>query len=165
MTRTEPSFGADEKEMLCGWMDFHRATMIMKLDGLSEEDVRKPLVTSGTNLLGMVNHLAFAEDYWFTEIFAGGTNDLARVLPGDAIPIDIPMRDIVAGYESACIRSRAVVANANLDDFARGTVLNRRGPASNFTLRWVLTHMIEETARHNGHADIIREQIDGAVGA
>jgi uncharacterized damage-inducible protein DinB len=165
MERTEPAFVADEKQMLCGWMDFHRATILMKLEGLSEDDARRVLVSSGTNLLGMVRHLAFAEDYWFSQIFAGADLDVPRVLPGEIVPADVPVSAVVSSYEAACDRSRAVVADASLDARARGTVSNRRGPASMFTLRWVLTHMIEETARHNGHADIIREQIDGSTGA
>jgi len=165
MERSEPSFDGDEKQMLCGWMDFHRTTLLMKLDGLSEENMRRVLVDSGTNLLGIVKHLAFAEDYWFSEIFAGATIDNERVLPGVAIPLDVPSGDVIGAYEAACARSRAVVDAADLDEVARGTIGNRRGPASVFNLRWVLTHMIEETARHNGHADILREQIDGATGA
>ncbi len=151
--------------MLAGWLDFHRATIVMKLDGLSENDARTVLVPSGTNLLGMVKHLTFAEDYWFSQIFAGADIDLPRVLPGDAVPVDATADVIVAGYNAACERSRAVVEAADLDDFGRGTVSNRRGPAGRFTLRWIVLHMIEETARHCGHADILREQIDGATGA
>jgi hypothetical protein len=156
---------ADEKDMLSGWLDFHRATVLMKLDGLSEDEVRTVLVPSGTNLLGMVKHLTFAEDYWFSQIFAGAAIDLPRVLPGDSIPADVPTPAVVASYEAACERSRAVVAAADLDDRARGTVTNRRGPATMFNLRWIVTHMIEEIARHNGHADVLRELIDGATGA
>lgn len=165
MERTEPSFAGDEKQTLAGWMDFHRATLLMKLDGLSESDMRRILVSSGTNLLGMVRHLAFAEDYWFSQIFAGADVDAPRALPGDEVPPDVRSQDVVAGYEAACARSRAVIDASDLDDRARGTVSNRRGPATQFNLRWVLTHMIEETARHNGHADILREQTDGATGA
>lgn len=162
MERREPGYEADEKLMLCGWMDFHRATILEKLDGLSHDEVRRALVPSGTNLLGMLKHLAFAEDYWFGQIFAGEAPRFDRVLPGDTIG---PDEDVTALYMDTCERSRAIVAASDLDDHAKGTAGNRRGPASQFTLRWVLTHMIEETARHNGHADIIREQIDGATGA
>jgi len=162
MTRSEPSFTAGEKDMLCGWMDFHRATIVMKLDGLDDAEMRRTVVSSGTNLLGMVKHLTFAEHYWFAEIFAGEPA-VTRVLPGEEVTE--PSSDIVAAYEAACAHSREIVAASSLDDMARGTATNRRGPAAQFNLRFVLTHMIEETARHNGHADIIREQIDGATGA
>jgi uncharacterized damage-inducible protein DinB len=163
MQRTEPALDASEKDMLCGWMDFHRATLLRKLEGLDEQDVRRPLVASGTSLLGIVNHLAFAEDYWFGQVFAGEPEELPRTEPGQEL--DEPSLDIIALYELTCARSRVIVQNAELGDHARGSVPNRRGPASGFTLRWILTHMIEETARHNGHADILREQIDGTVGA
>jgi uncharacterized damage-inducible protein DinB len=162
--RSEPPLTASEKDMLCGWMDFHRATMLRKIDGLSEDAVRRPMVASGTSLLGMVKHLAFAEDYWFGQIFAGGDEVVSRVEPGVPVPDDETTADVVSLYEAMCERSRAVVDAADLHDRARGTAGNRRGPASGFNLRWILTHMIEETARHNGHADILREQIDGTTG-
>jgi uncharacterized damage-inducible protein DinB len=168
LERREPATDADEKAMLCGWMDFHRATILMKIDGLDDESLRRSLVPSGTSLLGLVKHLALAEHYWFTQIFDGSDAGLGR--PNDP---DVDWRihegestdDIVSLYLESCERSRRVIATASLDDHAKwGTITNRRGPASVFTLRWILTHMIEETARHNGHADILREQLDGVTG-
>lgn len=167
--RREPATDADEKTMLCGWMDFHRATILMKIHGLEDESLRRSLVPSGTSLLGLIKHLALAEHYWFTQIFDGGDAGLPRPNTPDVdwrIHDDEPTEGIVNLYLDQCERSRRIVDGASLDDHAKwGTVINRRGPASIFTLRWILTHMIEETARHNGHADILREQLDGAVGA
>jgi uncharacterized damage-inducible protein DinB len=163
--RTEPAFTASEKDMLCGWLDFQRATIVRKVDGLADDDLRRPVVGSGTSLLGIVKHLAFAESYWFGQVFAGESERLARFEPGDHLSPDEATGSVVDRYATACGRSREIVHAADLDDFAHGTVTNRRGPASQFTLRWIVTHMIEETARHAGHADILREQIDGTTGA
>lgn len=162
--RAEPAFIATEKDMLTGWLDFCRATILRKIDGLDDADVRLPLVGSGTSLLGILRHLAFAESYWFGQVFAGDPERLARFAPGDELPADDSAERVVACYVEACERSRDIVDAAELDDLACGVVANRRGPASQFTLRWIVTHMIEETARHNGHADILREQIDGKTG-
>ena len=93
--RSEPSLTASEKDMLCGWMDFHRATMLRKIDGLPEDAVRRPMVASGTSLLGMVKHLAFAEDYWFGQIFAGEDEVVPRIEPGESVRPDETTRDVV----------------------------------------------------------------------
>ena len=104
----------------------------------------------------------------FTQIFDGSDAGLGR--PNDPavdwrIAEDESTQDVVTLYQESCQRSRRIVDSASLDDHAKwGTVTNRRGPAAIFTLRWILAHMIEETARHNGHADILREQLDGTTG-
>lgn len=166
--RREPETDLDEKSTLCGWMDFHRATILLKLQGLDDVSLRQSLVPSGTSLLGLVKHLALAEHYWFTQIFDGGDAGLPR--PNDP-EADWRVHDgesteqIVNLYIESCDRSRRIVDRASLDDHAKwGKIKNRRGPSSMFTLRWILTHMIEETARHNGHADILRELLDGQTG-
>jgi uncharacterized damage-inducible protein DinB len=153
----EPGFEpADERTSLSQWLDYHRGVLVWKLDGLSDEQARRPMVPSGTSLLGLVKHLADVERWWFGEVFAG--NDIAEegdhFTPGPSDTVE----SVVASYREACARSRAVVdAAASLDDVA---VHETRTP----TLRWVLIHMIEETARHNGHADMARELLDGTVG-
>lgn len=152
--------------MLSAWMDFHRATILRKVEGLPDEGLRRPMVASGTNLLGLVKHLALAEHYWFVQIFAGENDGLPRpntdvdfaAEPGETVD------DIVQQYLRVCERARRIVEAADLDDRGCGSVGNRRASADQFSLRWILIHMIEETARHNGHADILREQIDGATG-
>lgn len=143
-------------------MDYHRATLLNKIDGVSDADLRRPMVPSGTTLLGLVKHLAYVERWWFRRVFL----DTDQSFPWtDADPdadfrieADEKTEDIVRLYEAECEESRSVVRNASLEDMAKFE------PRSDCSLRWILTHMIEETARHNGHADILREQIDGSTG-
>lgn len=166
--RREPGTDLDEKSTLCGWMDFHRATILMKLEGLDDVSIRRRLVPSGTSLIGLVKHLSLAEHYWFTQIFAGSDAGLPRPNDPEAdwrVGDGESTEDVVNLYIASCDRSRRIVDGASLDDHAKwGKITNRRGPSSIFTLRWILTHMIEETARHNGHADIVRELLDGQTG-
>lgn len=151
---------AGERETLEAFLDYYRAVMVNKLRGLSEEDAGKKLVPSGTTLGGLVKHLAEAEHRWFELILhrvpIEAKPDKERlaeftVLPGETVD------GIIASYEAQRERSRSSVAGLNLDD--RGV---REG--EEYSLRWIYLHMIEETARHAGHADILREQIDGSVG-
>ena len=147
--------------MLNAWLDYHRATLLQKLQGLDDADLRRPLVSSGTSLLGIVKHLAYVERWWFCIVFAGQDLDVPwteedpdadwRIEPDDTT------EEIIALYRRETARSKTCIENAGGDDVARY-------PNSSKTLRWVLVHMIEETARHNGHADIIRELIDGSTG-
>jgi uncharacterized damage-inducible protein DinB len=160
--RPEPPYTADEAETLQGFLDFHRATLLWKLEGLDDEQVRRPMVPSGTSLLGIVKHLAYVERWWFQQMWAGEepsypwTDDDPdadwRVEP------DETTGKILALYRGECDRSREVVAAApSLDELAHH-------PRRKLSRRWILVHMIEETARHVGQADILREQIDGATG-
>jgi uncharacterized damage-inducible protein DinB len=153
----------DEKTMLSAFLDRYRETLIWKLDGLSTAEASKRLVPSASTLLGVVKHLAYVERSWFQLRFAGDTvafpwtkeeddKDLDfRIDPSDTI------ESITALYQQEIERSRAFVAPASLDDLAS----NMENPRS---LRWIMVHMIEETARHAGHADILRELTDGAIG-
>jgi len=166
--RVEPNIDANEKDMLCGWLDFHRVTILRKVDGAPADALWRPMVASGTSLLGLVKHLALAEHYWFVEVFAGDP----PVLPRPNSPENFRAADgetpddVVDLYRTSCERARRIVDGAALDECGHGNVENRRIPGQPFRppLRWIVTHMIEETARHNGHADIFREQIDGATG-
>lgn len=166
--RADPPLRADEKTMLCAFLDYHRATLLLKVDGVSDEDLRRPAVPSGTTLLGLVKHLAYVERWWFRRVFAGEEVSFAwsdddpdadfRIEPDDST---VAVLDL---YTGECERSREIVRDAGLDEGGRlGTHLRRAHP-SEITLRWILVHMIEETARHNGHADILREMIDGVTG-
>jgi uncharacterized damage-inducible protein DinB len=164
VSRPTPPPVADERTALAGWLDFHRATLVLKLDGLDDEQLRRPMVPSGTSLLGLVKHLTEVEHGWFVNEYArlGEAPLFETDDDPDAsfrIEPDETAADLVAAYQAICDRSRAIVAAASsLDE----TVPNaRRG---RIDLRRIMLHMIEETARHNGHADIIRELIDGAVG-
>ncbi|MEA2507667.1 MAG: hypothetical protein QOH48_2285 [Actinomycetota bacterium] len=155
-----PSDSTDERTMLVAFLDYLRARMIAKLDGLDDEQAKRSLVPSGTSLLGLIKHLAIVELGWFVWSFEGSdlhvTPDVQEVSPEDTIS------GVVDLYRSAVARSQAVVAsNTELDQKA---ARSRRPNRPTQSMRWILVHMIEETARHAGHADILREQIDGTTG-
>lgn len=157
---------ADERPMLEGFLDHYRAVMVAKVDGLGEADARRRLVPSSTTLGGLLRHLRRAEMSWFEHRLAQiAVEELAYlqwvyedpdrdflVQPEDTV------EGLVAAYQRQCDRSREIADRYRLDDVVPHP---ERGPLS---LRWIYVHMIEETARHAGHADILREQIDGAVG-
>jgi len=149
--RPEPPSTGGEREMLAGFLDFQRATLLWKLEGLDDEQLRRAMVPSGTSLLGLVKHLAYVERSWFQGVWDGQEVSL---------PYETT-EDVLALYDGECDRSRAIVAAASsLDDIAE----HPRRQGWKMSRRWILIHMIEETARHVGHADILREQLDGATG-
>ena len=147
---------APELQQLVSELTAQRAGVLKKLDALSEEDARRSTVASGTNLAGLVQHLTFVESKWFEGIVAGGRPSRGhrsmQVDPG------VSLRSLRAEYRAACQASDEIVAS--LGD-ADATVIHD-GNARN--LRWVMLTVIQETARHAGHADILREQIDGTTG-
>lgn len=165
MHRPLPPFVGPEKDMLLGFLDFQRETAIWKLQGVSEEQARKRLGPSGLTLIGIVNHLGFAERAWFRSALTG--EDLsATPTPDDAelywtVPADVSIDDVIAGYREEIARSNAIIAAHDLDTIAVRPRRNRPP----MTLRWIMLHMIEEVARHCGHMDLIRESIDGQTGA
>jgi uncharacterized damage-inducible protein DinB len=156
-----PRTGA-EKESLYAFLDKQRDVFVWKLEGLSDEDLRRPMVPSGTNLLGMLKHLAAVEYGWFCLTFGRETEPLPfedededadlRVNPDEST------QDILDFYARARAASDAVIHELDLD--STGT----SWAGKTVSMRWVLLHMIEETARHCGHADILRELIDSTVG-
>jgi hypothetical protein len=145
-----------ELEQLRSALDGLRAAVLRKLAGLSGEDVRRSTVDSGTNLAGLVQHLTFVESMWFGEIVAGGKAD--RGERSMRVDPSVPLQAVRAEYRAACAASNEIIAAAGDAD----APVTRNGKTRN--LRWVLLAVIEETARHAGHADIIREQIDGQTG-
>jgi uncharacterized damage-inducible protein DinB len=155
----EPGFEPmDERAMLTGYLDYHRGVRLWKIAGVSDADLRRPMVPSGTSLLGLVKHLAGVERWWFQQTFAGlDVPDLGRHM---WVLGDETTADIVAHYRQEFEKSREITAGASLVDVAQRSEPERGAP----TLRWILAHMVEETARHNGHADILRELIDGGTG-
>lgn len=169
MERSNTLPAAGELETLNSFLDFQRATMIRKVEGLTDEQAAsQPVAPSTLSLSGLIKHLSLVEESWFQSVFAGG--ELGE--PWSSAPFDDNkdwefnsasedrLSDLVDMYESACERSREVVATADsLGEMSEKDT--RRGKVS---LRWILLHMIEETARHAGHADLIRERIDGATG-
>lgn len=132
-----------------------RAGVLRKLAGLSEADARRSTVDSGTNLAGLVQHLTFVESKWFGEIVAGGKAEGDRTMLVDP---SVSLRTLRARYRAACAAGDEIIAAVGDAD----AHVSHNGRTRN--LRWVLLAVIEETARHAGHADIIREQIDGQTG-
>ncbi len=152
---------AGERHALNQQLDFQRATLLRKLEGLDDEQLRRPMTRSGLTLLGLVKHLTSTEHGWFLNIYAGfpdpapygaDPSEEFRAGPHDTT------QALVDQYLGTCARCRRVVAAGELDDVIR----TPSGTSAN--LRAILLHMIQETARHNGHADTIREQIDGTTG-
>jgi hypothetical protein len=151
-----PKAGPGEKDVLLGFLDYLRAAVIAKAQGVPEPQVRTPGVPSGTNLLGLVKHLTHVERHW---LLGEPTADWpATFRPGP----DESAEDIIRAYRETTARANEVVA-ACPDLAAAGPRPGGR-PGAAPSLRWTLTHLIEETGRHAGHADILRELIDGATG-
>ncbi len=152
-----------EREVLEAFLDVYRGVIVRKASGLSEEDIRRRIVPSDTTLAGIVQHLAAVERNWFHH-HLGQTprEEIPQNAQGDpstwTVADERTIADLVAEYETACQRSREIAARHDLD-FA--VPHPRLGQVS---LRWIYVHMIEETARHAGHADILRELTDGATG-
>ncbi|WP_455351833.1 DinB family protein [Streptomyces sp. SYSU K217416] len=165
--RAEPLPSADERTMLNGWLDYHRATLALKCAGLSDEQLRRtPLAPSALSLMGLVRHLAEVERHWFAVVTAG--EEPSPIYYSEADPdgeFHLSEGDTWAEaegtWQAEIARSRKIAATRKLDDL---TAREERRTGELFSLRWVYTHMIEEYARHNGHADLIREQIDGVTG-
>ncbi|MYW29146.1 DinB family protein [Streptomyces sp. SID2119] len=149
-----------EKESLHTSLDLHRDAVLWKLAGLDDEQVRRPMTPTGTNLLGMVKHLAAVEYGWFCSTFGRETEPLW---------FDPATEDMAAGPDetSADILAFYARARAAADAAIRETDLETTGTAWDgrvVSMRWVLIHMLEDTVRHAGHMDIVRELIDGSVG-
>jgi hypothetical protein len=155
--RRTPFTNAGERETLVAFLDYLREAVLIKVSGLDDDALRRTLVPSGTSLLGLVKHLTAVEIAWFPFAFAGAD---VRVPNGDLEPADTTAT-VINGYRVAIARSAEIVATeADLDQrCARAAT----APEC-MSLRWVLVHMVEETGRHAGHADILREQLDGQVG-
>jgi hypothetical protein len=158
---------SDSKATLRDYLQGGRETLLWKLDGLSEHDVRRPLVRSGTNLLGLVKHTAYSELVYFGDAFGRRSDEPSPFVDGD---LDADMwatreesrADIVELYRRAWAHSDATIEALDLD--AVGHVPHWPPPRNEVTLHHVLVHVIVDTQRHAGHADILRELIDGRVG-
>jgi uncharacterized damage-inducible protein DinB len=157
----------DPKHDLQTYLQDARDVLLWKLEGLSEYDVRRPLTPTGTNLLGLVKHLTGAEALYFGATYGRPFDGTPLWITGDAEPNadlwarpDESRQDIVGRYRAACAHSDETIAALPLD--AVGRIPGDTG--REVTLHHSLTHMIAETQRHAGHADIVRELIDGATG-
>ncbi|MGQ4384262.1 DinB family protein [Streptomyces sp. SAS_270] len=150
-----------EKEILHASLQRHRDAVLWKLDGLDDEQVRRVMTPSGTNLLGLVKHLASVEYGWFCRTFG---REVEPLWFDPATEEDMSAgqgettRQIINFYGRARTAADRTLSEMSLDD------LGTSWHGTKVSLRWVLVHMIEETARHAGHMDIVRELIDGGAG-
>jgi uncharacterized damage-inducible protein DinB len=170
--RPEPPLAGEEAATLLGFLDYQRATLAWKCSGLAPAGLRATVAASSITLGGLLKHLAYVEDDWFSRWLHGQD----RRPPWDRVDWaadpdwdwhsaaqDSPQQ-LLARWQDAVARSRSLVtealADGGLDRLARRAWPDGRAPS----LRWILVHMVEEYARHNGHADLIRESVDGLVG-
>jgi len=161
--------GTDPKTDLHRYLQTGRDALLWKLDGLSEYDVRRPMVPTGTNLLGLVKHVASVEIGYFGETFGRPSDEPLPWFADDAednadmwATADESRKDIIGLYHRAWAHSDATIEALPLD--AIGHVPHWPAERSEVTLHRILVHMIAETHRHAGHADIVRELVDGSVG-
>lgn len=171
MERSDPDLQADELATLSQFLDFLRASIVIKVSGLTAPELAShPVTTTTMTLGGLVKHLALVEDDWFQSRLLGRED----IEPWASAPFDDdPDWDwhsagadtpeaLVELYRAACERSRAAVGEVgSLDALSVGV---DRASGERFSLRWIVVHLIEETARHCGHADLLREAIDGLTG-
>ena len=164
MDRIDPPKAADERTTLLAYLDYQRATVVQKVSGVSDERARFSPVSSGTSLFGLVAHLAMVERWWFTAV-VGDADEVSFPWSDDDPDADwrgpdgASLADVVASYEAECERSRRVLHDTSLD-----SLTSTRRAKHGWSVRAVVVHMIEETARHCGHADLLREMVDGSVG-
>ena len=163
--RIPPPLDADERTQLTGWLDLQRAVAVWKCEGLSEADAHRPVLPPSPlmTMAGIVSHLRWAENLWFEIIFLGqpatgpqfeGPEDADMMVAG------VPLAQLLEEYDRQCATSNKIIAAHSLDDVGQYPEYR----ATETTLRWIMLHMIEETARHAGHMDAIRELLDGQKG-
>lgn len=160
-THEERVSAGDERAVLEAFLDRYRDIVVAKVAGLPEVDAARPLEVSGTSPAGLVKHLRWVEVGWFHQVLGAASGDNLRpherawefrVEPGETLA------GFVTEYRAACDTSRRIAAAHSLDDRVPHDEMDT------VTLRWIYVHMIEETARHCGHLDILREQLDGTTG-
>ncbi|MCW2792073.1 MAG: hypothetical protein JWO76_1171 [Nocardioides sp.] len=169
VARVDPPLDGDEAATLLGFLAYHRDTLRLKAADLTSEQLNATHAPSTMTLGGMVKHLAFVEHWWFRCVFLGeeyGEPWASVDWEEDAdwdwhSAVDDTPEQLWALFDAACADSDSVIAAAD----ALGQPSRRTGRAgTTFSLRWIVTHMVEEYARHNGHADLLRESIDGVTG-
>ena len=148
-----------EREVLLYFLTRVRDAVVRASAGLTAEQQRTPGVPSGTSLLGLIRHLTGVEEHWFQRVFLGQDRDIGISM---TVPPGATRDQVVAAYRQACARSDEIVRAC--PDLSTVATIANPGVPHPVSLRRIVTHMIEETARHAGHADILREQIDGAAG-
>jgi len=155
-------FTGDEKTSLQVALQRHRDVVLWKIEGLDDDQLRRQMTPSGTSLLGIVKHLAAVEYGWFCSTFGREVEPMPfdeedpeadlRIAPGETT------KDIVDFYNRACRAADAVIGEVGIEELGTAWF------GDLVSMRWVLIHMVEETARHAGHMDILRELVDGATG-
>lgn len=168
-TRRLPALANDERTMLEEYLDFQRATLLAKVDGLTQEELGRRTAASELTLAGLLKHAALAEDHWFRFVLLGEERAPEwREVDWDVDPnwefrtaLDDTPDELVALYGRSCAASRAAAATIPSLDHRSARTSPTGEP---YTLRWIHLHMLEEAARHNGHADLLREAVDGTTG-
>jgi uncharacterized damage-inducible protein DinB len=159
--RAEPPYVADERTVVDGWLDYHRATLLWKCEGLDEQQLKARAVpTSALTLLGLVRHMTDVERGWLLPFLDEPTSFLYATDDDPDGEFDVTEADAatdLARFRSETDAFRQALRGHDLDEIEVG---ERRM----LSLRWILTHLVEEYARHNGHADLIREAVDGSTG-
>ncbi|MFE6503271.1 DinB family protein [Kitasatospora sp. NPDC057738] len=162
-----PPLQADERTAIIGWLDLQRKILRWKCEGLDDRDAHRAVVPTSPamTMAGLISHMRWTEHLWLEVMFLGGDEKQnpsfdESTEDADWHTDDRPLADLLAEYESQCARSNEIVAAASLDDVGRKPGF-RAGGAN---LRWMLIHLVEETGRHAGHADIVRELLDGSKG-
>jgi len=158
----QPDSTGSERQVLEAFLDFHRQVLVSKVDGISENEARQRRVPSKTTLAGLIKHMIGVERAWFQEVLGGrNREDIGPNVGGGEDSWDLAENETVGSlikeYEQTCEQSRQTAARFALDDAVPEPDMGQ------VSLRWIYVHMIEETARHVGHADILREQTDGAA--
>ncbi|HEY7043617.1 MAG TPA: DinB family protein [Nocardioidaceae bacterium] len=166
MTRTDTPTAWDERTTLLAFLDYTRQTARAKCEGIAAEHVgAAPLPTSPlTSIGGIVNHMRWVEHSWIENEFVGGP-DLGPWTDEEpdkefSIGAETSIEETLAAYDEQIARTDAIIAGLDLDDRSQAPIRTGERP----TLRWVILHLIEENARHNGHLDILRELADGTTG-
>jgi uncharacterized damage-inducible protein DinB len=164
--RNRPPGLSDERTQLVGWLDLQRALVHYKCEGISEQDSHRSLLPTSPamSLAGLVSHLRWVEHCWFEVLFlnrpASSNPQFGDVEEADFQVGDAPVHGLLDEYARQCAVSNEIVAASSLDACGQ----NPDYGADGLNLRWILLHMVEEVARHVGHMDVIREQLDGAKG-
>lgn len=172
-TRVDPPLVAGEAEMLLAWLDYHRATLRSKAAGLGADQLRATHPPSTLTLGGLLKHLALVEDHWFSVVLLGEQpvepwRSADWEADGDwemHSAVDDSPEELHRLFDDACAASDRILERVLAEDgLDRLSVKESRHHGGRFSLRWIVLHMIEEYARHNGHADLIRESVDGTTG-
>lgn len=162
--RRRPPFVADERTQLVGWLDLQREIVRWKCAGLSDADAHRVMVPTSPlmTVAGIVSHLCSVENTWFEVAFLDRPKEAAKFddPDSDMRVEDVSLAQLVQDYERQCVISNEIIAAHSLNEVGRYT----GWPAGQASLRWMLHHMLEETARHAGHLDLLREMLDGETG-